>query len=306
MFIRQRNAGKKHAQAAAFRLAPDADIFVTIDSDSALEPHAIEEGLKPFVDARVQAVAGLEMAANWNKNLLTRSMAARSLAFQMLAMSSQSGVGGVLICPGAFSLYRAPLIREFLPAYLGETFCGVPVVLGDDTALTFFALMRGRAVQQPTAVSFPVYPETLSHHLRQWTRWMRASTIRMIWRLRWLPMWSYGWWYTVWQVASFTAGIAITALIPLAWPASIPLGIGCLGGLLGWPVILSVRLLTIKRSDQSRAGLLAGICLMPLAAIWYLLVLRQIRLYGIATCHRQGWVTRRHVEVTLQPDGPAA
>ena len=31
----------------------------------------------------------------------------------------------------------------------------------------------------------------------------------------------------------------------------------------------------------------------------YLLVLRQIRYYGMATCHRQGWVTRTKVEVTL-------
>ena len=45
-----------------------------------------------------------------------------------------------------------------------------------------------------------------------------------------------------------------------------------------------------------------GIALMPVAALWYLLVLRQIRFYGIATCHRQGWVTRKKVEVTISRD----
>jgi hyaluronan synthase len=301
-FIRQANAGKKHAQAAAFAATPDADIYVTIDSDSALEARAIEEGLKPFADRRVQAVAATEMAANWNRNLLTRAMAARSLAFQLLAMSSQSAaVGSVLICPGACSLYRAALIREVLPAYLGETFCGIPVTLGDDTALTFFALMRGRAVQQPTAISFPVYPERLSHHLRQWLRWMRASTIRTIWRLRWLPILSYGWWFTVWQLAAFSAGVAITVLIPLTWPRSELVALGAAGGLAGWPLMLSVRMACYRRSDQSLPGLLAGVALMPLAALWYLLVLRQIRFWGIATCHRQGWVTRGQVEVRLDP-----
>ncbi len=45
-----------------------------------------------------------------------------------------------------------------------------------------------------------------------------------------------------------------------------------------------------------------GIALMPVAAVWYLLVLRQIRFYGIATCYRQGWVTRKKVEVTISRD----
>lgn len=306
-WVRQANAGKKHAQAAAFACAPDAEFFITIDSDSALERRAIEEGLKPFADPRVTAVAGVEMACNWRANLLTRAIAARSLAFQLFAMSSQSVASSVLICPGAFSLYRAALIREVLPAYLGETFCGVPVTLGDDTALTFFALMarpggkRARVVQQPTAFSFPAYPETVSHHLRQWTRWMRASTIRQVWRLRFLPVSSYGWWFSVYQLGAFTSGVAATALVIAAWPASESLALGGLGGLLAWPLVLGCRLATIRRSDQGLGGLLAGIALMPLAALWYLLVLRQIRFWGIATCNRQGWVTRQHVEVRLDP-----
>ncbi|MEP7022623.1 MAG: glycosyltransferase family 2 protein [Actinomycetota bacterium] len=301
-WLRTVNRGKKHAQAAAFAEAPGADIFVTIDSDSALEKRAIEEGLKPFADERVIAAAGIEMASNWDRNMLTRAIAARSLAFQLFAMSSQSAArGSVLICPGAFSLYRASLIREILPAYLGETFCGVPVTLGDDTALTFFALMRGRVVQQPTAFSFPAYPESVSHHLRQWTRWMRASTIRQIWRLRYLPMTSYGWWFSVWQLTAFTAGVAATFFVAASWPASESLAIGGLGGLFAWPLVLGCRLFTIRRSDQTIWGLLCGVALMPLAALWYLLVLRQIRFYGIATCTRQHWVTREHVEVRLEP-----
>src|SRR5262249_29205547 len=47
-WVRQRNAGKKHAQAVTFTSDHDADIFVTIDSDSALDRRAINEGLKPF------------------------------------------------------------------------------------------------------------------------------------------------------------------------------------------------------------------------------------------------------------------
>jgi hyaluronan synthase len=299
-WIRQDNAGKKHAQAACVRADPDADIYVMIDSDSALERRALEQGLRPFADRRVMAAAGVEWAGNYSHNLLTRSMGARSLAFQLFAMSSQSTArGSVLIAPGAFSLYRGWVIRECLPAYLGETFCGVPVVLGDDTMLTFFALMRGRVVQQMSAVAFPAYPEKISHHLRQWTRWMRASTIRQIWRLRYLPISSYGWWFSVWQLGAYTAGLAASALTIAAWPASAPLLAGSMTGLFVWPLILACRLACMSRSDQSAWSLLGGVALMPFAGLWYLLVLRQIRLYGIATCTRQGWVTRAKVEVRL-------
>lgn len=299
-WIRQANAGKKHAQAAAWACDPDADVFVTIDSDSALDQRAIEEGLKPFADPGIVSVAGLEMAYNFGTNLLTRAIAARSLGFQLFAMSAQSTANGnVIINPGAFSLYRAWLIRKIVPAYLGETFFGVPVTLGDDTALTMFALSHGRAVHQPTAVSMPVYPETLSHHLRQWTRWMRASTIRTFWRIRYLPIRSYGWVFVVYQQWSFFASVAVTVAIPLAWPASKGLAIAGAIALLVWPWAVAVRLATVRRSDQSLGAKLAGIALMPVAALWYLLVLRQIRFYGIATCYRQGWVTREKVEVTI-------
>lgn len=302
-WVRQPNAGKKSAQAATFTTDDDAHIFVTIDSDSALDRHAIDEGLKPFADPRVVSVAGLETAININRNLLTRAMGCRSLVFQLFAMSAQSVAGGsVLINPGAFSLYWAPLIRKIVPAYLGETFFGIPVTIGDDTALTMYALLHGRAVHQPTAVSLPVYPETIAHHLKQWTRWMRASTIRMLWRARYLPVLSYGWFFTVYTICSFFTSVAITLAIPLAWPATRNLLLALVASMVIWPWSISLRLATVRRSDQRLLSRLAGIALLPLAALWYLVVLRQMRFYGIATCWRQDWVTRRRVEVRLDGD----
>ena len=299
-WTRQANAGKKHAQAVVFTSDPAANIFVTIDSDSALERRALEEGLKPFADPRVVSVAGLETAINIDKNILTRAIGYRSLVFQLFAMSSQSVAGGsVLINPGAFSLYWAPLIRKIVPAYLGETFFGTPVTLGDDTALTLYALLHGRAVHQPTAVSMPVYPETLAHHLRQWVRWMRASTIRTLWRVRYLRLFSYGWIFTYYTIASFMASVAISIAVILGWPASENLLIASALALVIWPWSIAIRLITIKRSDESAFRRLVGVMLLPFAALWYTVVLRQIRFYGIATCWRQGWVTRQQVEVRL-------
>lgn len=305
IWIRQENRGKKHAQAAAFRAVPNADIYATMDSDSALERRAIEEGLKPFANREVTSVAGLEMAYNLTTNILTRAMGLRSLAFQLFTMSAQSVAGGnVVINPGAFSLYRGWLIHRCLPAYLEEKFFGIPVTLGDDTALSMFSLLHGRAVHQPTAVSMPVYPETLSHHLRQWTRWMRASTIRTLWRMRYLRIRSYAWWFVVYQQYAFFASAAVSLAVPFAWPATRNLVFASSLALVAWPLAVALRLVTVSRSDQRWTTWLASTVLLPFAALWYLLVLRQIRFYGMATCHRQGWVTRKKVEVTLS--GPPA
>ncbi len=74
---RQPNGGKKAAQAYTFANNPAADIMVTVDSDSALAHNALEEGLKPFVDTRVQSVAGMVLVHNADKNWITRVVEAQ-------------------------------------------------------------------------------------------------------------------------------------------------------------------------------------------------------------------------------------
>lgn len=303
-WVTQENLGKKHAQATGIRTDLDADIYITIDSDSCLEYQAIREGLKPFADDRITSVAGLESAFNFNRNTLTRMMAARVLIFQLYAMSAQSVARGqVLINPGAFSLYRGWLIRKVLDSYTSELWFGVPVKLGDDTMLTLYSLMHGRAVHQPSAFAFNVYPETLSQHLRQWTRWMRGSTIRTVWRIRYLPMRSYAWIFSIWQQWSFYTSVAVTIAIPLAWPSTERLLFAGLIALVLWPMAIGIRWATVQRSDITTGAKLWSFVLLPFAALWYMLVLRQIRFYGMATCHKQGWMTRvKGVEVEIGKD----
>lgn len=71
-WIRQANQGKRRAHAVTFATAPEADIFVTVDSDTTLEHRALEEGLKPFIRRKVTSVAGIELGFNANVNFLTR------------------------------------------------------------------------------------------------------------------------------------------------------------------------------------------------------------------------------------------
>ncbi|MGA4850924.1 hypothetical protein ACOBQB_33515 [Streptomyces sp. G5(2025)] len=89
---------------------------------------------------------------------------------------------------GPLAAYRAGIIRDNLGSYLNETFMGRPVMFSDDSLLTLYAQERGLTVQQPTAVVFTAVPEKWSHFSRMYLRWMRGSTIRSVWRMRYLSM----------------------------------------------------------------------------------------------------------------------
>jgi hyaluronan synthase len=299
-WVHQENAGKKRAQARTF-CGDLADIFITLDSDTVLEERAIEEGLKPFADRRVHSGAGMELAWNHDWNLLTRLNSSRQLTWELVTCSSQNVMqGNVLINRGTFALYRGNMVRDVLSAYVGETFWGRPIMLGDDTFLTTMALCRGRAVQQPSAVCLAMYPENLSHHLRQWTRWMRGTTLRTFWRLRYLRLGSWAWFYSVISLWWYVASVAITIMLVVQWPASasytaMMLAVGTL-----WAWAMATRIFAIHRSDQSFLGRLGAVALAPAAVFWVLAVLRFVRIYGTVTFLRQGWTTRTEVEVRAE------
>lgn len=296
---RQANRGKKYAQAATFANDPRADIFVTIDSDTALAVNAIEEGLKPFADPRVQSVAGLELPMNLRRNWITWLNGVRSVIWQLVSCSAQSVVGDVLVNRGTYALYRAEVIRDNLRAYVEEQFFGHHVYLGDDAALTLFARGRGRAVQQPSAVQFAMYPESLSHHLRQWVRWMRGLTVRTFWRVRYLPVWSYGWWFTVLSLWGFFASTAALLSVAVLWPGSRAYLVTAVTASAGWAWLMALRVFCVARSDERWWVRLMMFLLAPVAGVWVAFVLRWLRIHGIFTCTKDGWNTRQKIEVGL-------
>lgn len=299
-WIRQENRGKRHAQAQTF-CGDTADIFITLDSDTALERHAIEEGLKPFADRRVQSVAGLELAFNQNANWLTRTNGSRQLAWQLSACAAQSAMGNVLVNRGTYALYRANVVRDNLDSYLVEDFFGHNVRFGDDSLLTTYALGRGRAVQQTSAVQLTMYPENLDHHLRQWTRWMRSSTIRTFWRIRHLPMTSYGWWITVLNLWLFFAS-TIASFVALAmWPVAHQFILDAAAAPVVWMYLTFARNFIVNRSDETLADQLDSYVLVPVTFAWLLAVLKPLRFWGMSTCWRTGWGTRSKVEVGITP-----
>jgi len=299
-----RNMGKRWAQSQVFANSPEADVFITVDSDTTLEYQAIEEGLKPLANPKVASVAGIEEIWNKNANWLTKICAARNTYSQLVSWSTQSVFGDVLINRGTFALYRAPIIREIVPAYLNETFLGHRVKLGDDSALTLFSRAHGRTVQQVSAFSLPMYPQTLSHHFRQWLRWARGGSVRNYWRLKYLPLLSWGWWWTALACYYTLASIFVPVLLIATWPASSGLAAWTGLSVVAWSFTTSLHVLRVRRGSETSWTRLSSVLAYPAGLIWSSYCLRPIRLYGIFTCFKQGWVTRQS-GVEIGADGLA-
>ena len=295
------NGGKKYAQSVAFASCDEADIFLTLDSDTALEYRAIEEGLKPFADPEVASVAMIEEVWNKDVNWLTRTCSIRNTVSQLTAWSTQSVLGDVLINRGTGALYRAENVREILPAYVNETFLGRDIKLGDDSALTLFSHAKGRTVQQVTSFCLPMYPETLSHHFRQWLRWARGGTVRNFWRLRYLPVASWGWWWVALGIYFIFTSVIIPFALVLDWPASERVTFYIILFMMTWAAALGPRSLCVRRSGEGWLYRLGSVLLYPFGVFWTYVILRPIRVYGVVTCLRQGWVTRQKgVEVEAE------
>jgi hyaluronan synthase len=221
---------------------------------------------------------------------------------QLVDRSSLSTVGAVMVNSGPLAAYRAEILRDNLDGYLGETFAGRPVNMSDDSLLTLYALMRGKTRQQPTAFAFSAMPERYGHLNRMYLRWMRGSTIRSLWRIRYLPLNRLAYWIHI----SRWFQVALTTIV-LAWLLVVdPLRNGrypsplflLVPFLIGWAQ--GTRYLMVNRSDERLTSRLTTWLMMPLAVIFSWTVLRWLRWYGAATCLQTGWGTRQNgAEVTL-------
>ncbi|SIQ42521.1 hyaluronan synthase [Cellulosimicrobium aquatile] len=290
---RTRNHGKRYALVNAARQAADADIYVTVDSDSILDRSAIEEGLKPFADERVQSVAGFLLVLNYSDSWLSRLMELVIVSWGQFERSALSVAGSVLVNSGACAFYRAGLVREVSADFLSESIFGQPMSFSDDSLLTLFALERGRAVQQPTCFVFSAMPTTLRPHLVQQARWMRGAIVRAWWRFKYLPVTSVAYWALALKWLQFIVNTVLTlALVSAALQLS-PSALAFIGtAWLGLQLAISSRYLALRRSDQTTAQRWGVYALVPLLVFWQAVVLHQLRLYAYATFGRMHWGSR--------------
>jgi len=184
------NRGKREALSAGFGMA-SGDVFVTLDSDSVLEPDALRRLVAPIVrDDKIDCVAGCVRVLNGQASMITRLLKCYySLSFRFVR-AYQNGFRGVFCAPGAISAYRASAVRRVLGAWRDQTFLGRQCVTGEDRSLTNLVMRSGGlTAYQQTAVAHTAVPETYTGMARMFLRWAR-SNIRetiVLWRFMWRP-----------------------------------------------------------------------------------------------------------------------
>ncbi|MFC4909332.1 glycosyltransferase family 2 protein [Actinomadura gamaensis] len=296
------NRGKRFAQMRALA-DDDADVFVTLDSDSVLDRHAVREGLLPFADPRVQSVGGHVLVLNRTASLLTRMTCVLYLPFTRGVRSAQSVLRRVTINSGTLAFYRGDVVRRAAGVYEHERFAGRPMQMNDDSMLTFYALLAGDTVHQPSSIAFTLVPQHVNHYVNQQLRWMRGTTVRHLWWLRYMPVTGAVFWMTVSEYLHLVLALLLPAVL-LFDPAyrthldSIAVAGAQAGIMMNY--LTALRIFTVRRSDEPPWARAALFACAPLIALWRLLVLRPLYLYAMCTCRRVGhWGTRQSVEVSL-------
>jgi hyaluronan synthase len=170
------NKGKRQALREGF-VHGSGEVYVTIDSDSLVEPQTIRRLVSPLVrDPRVGAVAGNVRVLNRNEGMIPRMLEVSfAYSFDFLR-ASQSAVNSVLCTPGALSAYRRDIVLKVLPQWLNQRFCGRLANIGEDRAMTNLVLKSGYHVHyQRDAMVFTKVPTKYPNLCRMLLRWARSN-----------------------------------------------------------------------------------------------------------------------------------
>lgn len=326
----QENAGKRHAQAVAFLEDQDATIFMTMDSDTILDEHAIENGVAPFANKKIMSVAGLILGLNHARKFVAptdkdgkRLSRVRLFKCRLshswgnvlatvsdygTASSSLSGrafwsrLGSVPVNSGALSFYRAAVVRENLDHYLTQKVMGRQVQSGDDAMLTHYALLRGRAVFQSSSRGYTLMPVRLKHLTKQRVRWWRSYFWSNAWVLWRFPVTKPIWWMRLWSVLSFVFMSGVLPWVFVVVPVmnkQVAWGIFLVAAILSY--VQASMYLTLRRPDQSLSRQLVVFLLAPLNFVVNMYLIWALQYVGLFTVAKTGWSTRQQVEVGLEP-----
>ena len=169
------NRGKKAALYAGFTRGR-GEVFVTVDSDSVIEPDALRHLVAPLQqDAQIGAVAGNVKVFNRHQSLIGKMQGVRFVNLDYLR-AAQSRYRTVICTPGSLSAYRRDALLPHLEAWLHQTFLGAPCPHSEDRALTNFILRGGYyTCYQRTAVVYTLVPETYKGVCNMYLRWERGN-----------------------------------------------------------------------------------------------------------------------------------
>ncbi|KAB1069033.1 glycosyltransferase family 2 protein [Tamlana haliotis] len=176
IFQQPENKGKRHALYRGFNQG-SGEIFVTVDSDSIVNPDTIRLLVSPFVkNEKCGAVAGNIRVLNNKKALLPKMLDVSFVLSFEFVRSAESTLNSVLCTPGALAAYRASTVFACLPEWINQTFMGKPSDIGEDRAMTNMILKQGKHVLfQRNAYAYTNVPEKYQGLYKMFIRWGRSN-----------------------------------------------------------------------------------------------------------------------------------
>lgn len=170
------NKGKRHALYRGFQLGT-GDVFVTVDSDSVVQPDTLRNLVSPFVvDENCGAVAGNIRVLNKKKALLPKMLDVSFVLSFEFVRSAESSLDSVLCTPGALAAYRKTAVMAVLPNWINQKFMGKPSDIGEDRAMTNMILKQGHKVLfQRNAYAYTNVPENYKGLYKMFIRWGRSN-----------------------------------------------------------------------------------------------------------------------------------
>lgn len=303
----RRNRGKREALATGVQAEPDADIYVTVDSDTVLDPHAIEALLGAFKDRAVLGATGFVRVLNRRRNLLTRLIDLRYANAFLLDRGFQSAFGSVLCACGSLAAWRRRVLVDNMDDFLGQRFLGQKCTFGDDRRLTNYALMSGRVLLVRDAMGYTAAPEKLGHYIRQQTRWSRSFVRESLWAVMNLPLSRPAMWLSLMEFTGWILFTAIMMLVVIAMPfLGARFGVTVLVGYVVFSMVVawtrSARWFDARVDGEVERERFVTFLLAPVYGILALFVLLPVRFVALTTLRTTSWGTRKKVEVALGGD----
>lgn len=174
----ERNGGKAAALNQGLAVAAHP-LVITVDGDSYLYKDALQKLVLRYLNdpANTAAVAGAVLVRNSRQNLVTKMQEWDYFHGISAVKRLQSLYQGTLVAQGAFSIYRAEVLRE-----VG----GWKNTVGEDIVMTWAILERGYRVGfAENACLFTNAPDTWRQFIRQRQRWSRGliEAFKAHWRL---------------------------------------------------------------------------------------------------------------------------
>jgi biofilm PGA synthesis N-glycosyltransferase PgaC len=167
LLVQSANQGKAAALNRGLALARH-ELIVSLDADSWLHQNALQHLVLEYLNGQPEtaAVAGAVFVGNEQENWAARIQYWDYFQGIAATKRTQALYGGTLVAQGAFSLYRAALLRE-----IG----GWPPCVGEDIVVTWAILKRGYSIAYAEqALCFTTVPASWGVLVRQRARWARG------------------------------------------------------------------------------------------------------------------------------------